>query len=37
MDGMDKTIGRFGSGQAVRRLEDGPHPRLIPALAGKDE
>ena len=21
---MDKTIGRFGSGQAVRRLEDGP-------------
>jgi carbon-monoxide dehydrogenase large subunit len=24
MDGMDKTIGRFGSGQAVRRLEDGP-------------
>ncbi|MCA3416512.1 MAG: xanthine dehydrogenase family protein molybdopterin-binding subunit [Roseomonas sp.] len=24
MDGMDNTIGRFGSGQAVRRLEDGP-------------
>jgi carbon-monoxide dehydrogenase large subunit len=24
MDGMNNTIGRFGSGQAVRRLEDGP-------------
>lgn len=24
MDGMNDTVGRFGSGQAVRRLEDGP-------------
>jgi carbon-monoxide dehydrogenase large subunit len=24
MDGMNDTLGRFGSGQAVRRLEDGP-------------